>query len=78
MTVDTIDRLKALVDEVDGTPMLIVSAWEYTNAFNHKCMFAAFTVWCDCDIHESPAVENPVLIYWSNRFIGKYEYLNRR
>ena len=78
MTVDTIVRLKALVDEVAGTSNRIVSAWEYTNAFNHKIMFAAFTPVCLCDIFESPAVLRPKLIYRSSKFIGRYEYLNRQ
>lgn len=77
MTVDTIDRLRALVNETDGTLTQIVSAWEYRNVYNHKIMFAAFTACCYCDIFESPAVVNPKLIYRSGRFIGKYEYLNR-
>jgi len=78
MTVDTIERLKALVDEVRDTPVLIVSAWEYTNRMNNKIMFAAFTVWCHCDILESPAVRRPKLIYRSGKFRGKYEYLNNQ
>ena len=77
MTVDTIERLKALVDEGHGTGLWIVSAWEYTNAFNNEVMFAAFTPVCLCDIFESPAVLRPKLIYRSGRFIGKYKYLNR-
>jgi len=76
MTVDGIERLKALVDEVAGTPGRIVSAWEYTNAMNHRIMFAAFTESCKCDIFESPAVENPILIYRSDKFIGKYRFMN--
>jgi len=78
MTVDTIERLKALVDEVAGTPTWIVSAWEYTNAYNNGVMFAAFTPVCLCDIFDSPAVLRPKLIYRSGRFIGKYEYLNNQ
>ena len=77
MTVDTIERLKALVDEVRGTSQEIVSAWEYTNAYNHKIMYAAFTLSCLCDIFESPAVFNPKLIYRSGKFMKWYEYLNR-
>ena len=76
MTVDTIERLKELVDEVAGTPGCIVSAWEYTNAYNNRVMFAAFTMACNCDIFESPAVLRPKLIYRSGRFIGEYDYLN--
>lgn len=78
MTVDTIERLKDLVDEVAGTSSQVVSAWEYTNAYNNQVMFAAFTPACVCDIFESPAVLNPKLIFRSGRFIGDYEYLNRQ
>lgn len=76
MTVDTIERLKELVDEVAGTSTAIVSAWEYTNAYNTKVMYAAFTKACYCDIFESPAVLHPKLIYRSGRFIKDYDYLN--
>ena len=76
MTVDTLKRLKDLVDEVQGTRQEIVSAWEYTNIMSEKVMFAAFTASCYCDIFESPAVTRPKLIYRSGRFIRDYAYLN--
>lgn len=76
MTIDTIERLKALVDEVQGTGQEIMCAWEYTNTNNNKIMFAAFARCSYCDIFESPAVLRPKLIYRSSKFIGEYEYLN--
>jgi len=75
MTVDTIQHLKALVDEEQNTPHEIVTAWEYTNAYNKQVMFAAFTPACYCDIHESPAVLNPILIYRSGKWLGKYKFM---
>lgn len=77
MTVDTIIRLKDLIDEVQGTPNEIVSAWKYVNAYNHQTMFAAFTPACNCDIFESPAVLRPKLIYRSGYFIGEYKFMNK-
>lgn len=77
MTIDTIDRLKELVDDVRGTGQEIISAWEYTNTNNNQIMFAAFTASCYCDIFESPAVSKPILIYRSGRFIGKYLFMNK-
>jgi len=77
MTVDTIQRLKDLIDEVAGTPGYVVSAWEYTNVNNNKTMFAAFTTACICDIFQSPAVKHPMLIFRSGHFIGKYKFMNK-
>ncbi len=77
MIVDTIEVLKALVDESRGTAGEIVSAWEYTNRINNRIMFAAFTTSCHCDIFESPAVKKPILIFRSGRFIGKYLFMNK-
>ena len=77
MTVDTIERLKALVDECSGTNNVVVSAWEYTNAMSGKVMFAAFTQSCHCDIFQSPAVLKPILIFRSGHFIGKYLFMNK-
>lgn len=77
MTIDTIERLKALVDEVRGTGQAIVSAWEYTNTNNNQIMFAAFTVSCFCDIYQSPCVKKPRLIYESGKYIGKYLFMNK-
>ena len=77
MTVDTIQRLKDLIDEVAGTPGYIVSAWVYVNRNNNHTMFAAFTTACYCDIFESPAVLRPRLIFRSGHFIGEYKFMNK-
>jgi len=77
MTVYKIETLKELVDEVRGTGQEIVSAWKYTNAYNNQVMFAAFTPACYCDIHESPAVLNPVLIYKSGKWLGEYKFMEK-
>lgn len=77
MTVDTIIRLKDLIDEVKGSRSYVVSAWVYVNRMNGKIMFAAFTTACYCDIFESPAVLRPRLIYRSGHFIGEYKFMNK-
>ena len=77
MTVDTIQRLKDLIDEVAGSRSPVVSAWVYVNRMNNKTMFAAFTTACCCDIFESPAVLRPRLIYRSGKFIGEYKFMNK-
>lgn len=77
MTVDTIIRVKALLDEVQGQGRRIVSVWKYVNRMNNKTMFAVFTESCYCDIFESPAVLRPRLIYRSGKFIGEYKFMNK-
>lgn len=77
MTIDTIERLKDMILECAGTGGEIVSAWEYTNIYNNQIMFAAFTCACYNDIHESPAVVNPICIYKRGFWIGKYLFMNR-
>lgn len=77
MTLDTIQRVKELVDEVKATPGHVVSVWRYTNKMSGKVMFAVFTTACYCDVFESPAVLNPTLIYRSGKFIGEYKFMNK-
>ncbi len=77
MTLDTIERVKALVDEVKGTSGHVVSVWKYMNTMSEKYMFAVFTTACYCDVFESPAVLNPVLIFRSGKFIGEYKFMNK-
>jgi len=77
MTVDRIERLKAMIDEYAGTPNPIVSAYEYTNAMNNQVMFAAFTAYTYNDIHESPGVLRPICIYRRGFWIGKYLFMNK-
>lgn len=77
MTVDTIIRLKDLIDEAAATDSPVVSAWVYINSMNNKTMFAAFLASQHCDIFESPAVVRPRLIFRSGHFIGEYKFMNR-
>lgn len=77
MTVETILRLKALIDEAKDSSSPIVSAWVYINRMNNKTMFAAFGASQFCDIFESPAVLRPRLIYRSGKFIGEYKFMNK-
>ena len=77
MTVNTIQRLKKLIDECKGTPVYVVSAWTYIHEKTNKRLYVAFTTNCMCDIFESPAVVRPTLIYRSGKFIGGYKYMNK-
>lgn len=77
MTVDTIIRVKDLIDEIQGDGGHVVSAWQYVNRMNNKIMFAVFTDACYCDIFESPAVLRPKLIFRSGHYIGKYKFMNK-
>lgn len=77
MTVDTIIRVKDLIDEIQGDGGHVVSAWKFVNAMNNKINFAVFTDSCHCDIFESPAVLRPKLIYRSDRYIGEYKFMNK-
>jgi len=77
MTVDTIIRLKDLIDECSVTCSPVVSAWQYVNRMNGKTMFAVFTTACYCDIFQSPAVLRPKLIYRSGHYIGEYKFMNK-
>jgi len=77
MTIDTIIRVKDVIDEIDAGGGYVVSVWKYVNAMNDKVMFALFTNSCYCDIFESPAVLRPKLIYRSGVFIGEYKFMNK-
>lgn len=77
MTIYELNNLVSLIKECKDTGIEIVKVYVYTNANNKQVMFAAFTRVDYNDIYESPSVENPVLIYHHNQFIGEYEYLNK-
>ena len=77
MTVDSIIRVKDLIDEIRADGGHVVSAWKYVNAMNNKVMFAVFTDACYCDIFESPAVLRPRLIFRSDKYIGEYKFMNK-
>lgn len=76
MTISSIEATQNLIEEMQADGIAIGSAWEYTNAMNKKRMFAIFTASQFCDIHQSPAVQDPELIWTEGKFIGKYEHLN--
>ena len=76
MTVDTIERAKAVVDEFNSTRNKVVTVWEYVHVISQETLYAVFTQACYCDIFESPYVFRPKLIYRSGHFIGDYAYLN--
>jgi len=76
MTVNSIEVVQKLIEEMQELGEEIGSAWEYTNSMNNKIMFAVFPSSQVCDIYQSPYVRNPELIYKKGKFAGKYEYLN--
>lgn len=76
MTVNSIETLIDLIDEMIGQGMAVVSAWKYTNSMNNKVMFAVFTESQICDIHQSPYVKDSVQIWVEGKFIGEYAHLN--
>lgn len=77
MTVNSIETVQFLIEEMQGEGTKVGSAWEYTNSMNSKRMFAVFTTSQFCDIHQNSFVKNPELIWEEGKFIGKYEHLNR-
>lgn len=84
MTIYKIENVIGVMKEMHARHQQIGSIWEYTNTYNNKKMFALFPENQYCDIYDSPAVKNPVLIYNSHvkignstgAFIGDYAYLN--
>jgi len=76
MTVNTIETVKAVIEEIEADGYKVDSAWEYTNAMNQQTMFAVFPLGQPCDIYQSPCVQNPKLIWQNGHFVGKYTYLN--
>lgn len=75
MTVDTIEIVQELIEEMQEDGLAIDSAWEYTNKTNNKIMFAIFMPGF-CDIQQSPCVKDSELIWSDGEFIGKYKHLN--
>jgi hypothetical protein len=76
MTVEKIENVIGMVEELRRTHNPVVSVWEYTHLYCNRVMFAVFTTACYCDIYESPYVLNPKLIFRSGKFMGSYVYLN--
>lgn len=73
MTIDTIERTVELLNELDSEASTV---WEYVNAMTGKKMFVVFMTSQICDMYDSPAVRDPVLIWTKKGFIGKYTCLN--
>ena len=76
MTVNKIETVQELIEEMQSEGTTVGSAWEYTNVNNNKVMFAVFSKSQFCDIFQNAFIRNPVLIWESGKFIGKYEHLN--
>lgn len=76
MTVNSIEIVQKLIEEMQADQMAVDSAWEYTNAMNNKKMFAVFPASHICDVYASPYVEEPELIWTEGKFIGEYAHLN--
>lgn len=77
MTVYQITDVIEMVEEHKGTSLEIVKVYEYTNAYNQEVMYACFTAACYDDVHESPAVDKPILIFENGEWYREYTYLNR-
>jgi len=76
MTVNSIETVVDLIEEMQGYGQEVGSAWEYTNTMNNQRMFAVFPASQHCDIYESPCVKDPKRIWANGEFIGGYEHLN--
>jgi len=76
MTVDTIERAKALVDEICGNNESVHSVWQYQNKISGGTLYAVFVSEQYCDIGESSYVINPVRIYRYDLWLGNFAYLN--
>ena len=76
MTVLSIETVQELIEEMQGDGTGVGSAWEYTNKLSDTKMFAVFTASQFCDIHQSPNVQDPELIWTEGKFIGEYSHLN--
>jgi hypothetical protein len=76
MTVNSIEIVQDLIEEMKSQGVDVGSAWEYKNSMNDKLMFAVFTASQFCDINQSPYVKSPELIWEDGKYIGKYSHLN--
>lgn len=77
MTVNSIETVQDLIQEFQADGTLMGSAWEYTNGMNGKRMFAVFTARQFCDIHCSPHVKKPEIVWEFGKYAGKYAHLNQ-
>lgn len=76
MTVNKIETVQHLIEEMQSDGTGVGSAWEYINAMNKKKMFAVFAPSAVCDIFSSPYVQNPKQIWADGKYLGEYENLN--
>jgi len=78
MTVQSIETVKSLIDEMQANGEEVGSAWEYVNGMNNKKMFTVFTANQFCDMHCSPSVKQPKQIWGGGKFLGEYADLNHQ
>ena len=76
MTIEKFEYVVGCIIECRSQPPMVSRVYEYTHAISHKTLYALFIEGLPDDIYESPMVENPILIFHSGRFQGKYEYAN--
>lgn len=76
MTVNKIETVQELIEEMQADGTGVNSAWEFTNTMNGKVMFAVFPSSQFCDIHCSPNVKDPEIIWEFGKYVGKYTHLN--
>lgn len=76
MTVQSIETVQELIEEMQEDGTGVGSAWEYTNGMNKKKMFAVFAPSAICDIFDSPFVQNPKQIWADGKFLDEYTHLN--
>ena len=67
MTVSTLEMAKELVDEIGADK--VHSVYQYINANNDKKMYAVFIASDFVDIHNSPYVKDPVLLFLDGKWI---------
>ena len=72
MTVKSIEVVRELIEEMEGSGEHVGSAWEFTNTMNNQKMFAVFPASQICDIFESPCVRDPKRIWADGKFLGEY------
>ena len=78
MTFERLDLVLDLVDECKGYSFTVGLIYQYFNALSHKILYACFAKDQPNDIHESPYVKNPILVYDGKRFVGKHSIFNIR
>lgn len=77
MMVYMIQDLKELIEEYKAKGDPILCAFEFTNSYTKKRMYAAFTSCKYCDTNRIADVLNPIRIYKRGVWIGKYRFMNK-